>query len=104
MNWLELKNKDGSFSAFLPMLLLAWTMVTLAGLQTYGLLSERDQLATALANQAAPLEEAQRVRAQLQSLATGAADLAAQGNENAQRLIAELAKQGVTVNPSTTAP
>ena len=104
MAWLNLKQPDGSFSPFLPLLLLAWTLVTLAGLQTYGLLSERDQLATALTNQAAPLEEAQRVRAQLQSLATGAADLAEQGNENAQRLIDELAKQGVTVNPSVATP
>ncbi|MDJ0928017.1 MAG: hypothetical protein QNJ73_10255 [Gammaproteobacteria bacterium] len=104
MAWIELKNRDGSFSPFLPLLLLAWTLVTLAGLQTYGLLSERDQLATALVNQATPMEEAQKIRAQLQSLATGAADLAVQGNENAQRLIDELARQGVTVNPSSTAP
>ncbi len=84
------------YPAFLPLLLLSWSLVTLAGLQLYSLLQERDSLATLQANQASALEEARQVRAQLRSLLAGANDLAQAGNTNAQRLLDELARAGNT--------
>ncbi|RMF98091.1 MAG: hypothetical protein D6727_03920 [Gammaproteobacteria bacterium] len=89
------------FTVFLPLLLLSWSIVTLAGLQLYSLLQERDDLASLEAQQASALEEAKKIRAQLRSLAVGAADLAQAGNPNAQRLLDELARQGVRVEPSS---
>ena len=85
---------------FVPVLLVALSVVAMMGAQTFQLLQQRSNLDTARKNQDAALAESQRVRAQLQSIAQGTADLALLGNKNAQFIVDELAKQGITVTGS----
>ena len=91
-------------SVFLPLLLLALSLLAMAGFQTYQLLQQRTNLEALRANQESVVLESQRIRSQLQSIAEGTADLAATGNENAQRIVDELARQGITVTGSATPP
>ncbi len=94
------REAPGSDSAYLPLLMLSVTLLASVALQSYSLWSERQNYARALTNQAEPLAEAQKTRQQLESIAVGAADLAVTGNANAQRLLDELSKLGVSVTPS----
>ena len=70
----------------------------MAGFQTIQLKRERDVLNERHTLQEEPLKESQSVREQLQSVATSTAELAKNGNDNAQRIIDQLGKAGITVN------
>jgi hypothetical protein len=91
-------------SLFLPLLLVAASVVAMAGFQTYQLLLQQSNLDTVSADQEGAMEEAREVRAQLQSIARGTADLAASGNQNAKLLIDELARQGIRVTANGVLP
>lgn len=91
-------------SLFAPVLLLALSLLAMAGFQTWQLLQQQGNLQTVRANQETAVEESRRIRAQLQSLTQGTADLAAAGNQNAQRIVDELARQGVTLTASEAPP
>ena len=91
-------------SLFAPVLLLALSLVAMTGFQTWQLVQQQGNLETVRANQETAVQESQRVRAQLQSLTRGTADLAAAGNPNAQRVVDELARQGVTLTASEELP
>lgn len=68
------------------------------GFQTTQLLRERGTLQAIRANQEAPVQEAAKLRTQLDSIARGTQDLANQGNQNAKTIVAELQKRGITIN------
>lgn len=87
----------GIRSLFLPVLLIALSLLAMTGFQTWQLLQQQANLETLRVNQEPAVQESQRIRAQLQAISRGTADLAKQGNENAQFVIDELAKQGITV-------
>ena len=87
-------------SPFLPLLLLALAMLVTLAFQCFVLISERETLTTTAERQNEPIEQAQRVRAQLQNLLGGAAQLAGQGNDNAAKLLAELKNRGINVRLS----
>ena len=72
---------------FVPVLLVALSVVAMMGAQTFQLLQQRSNLETARKNQDSALAESQRVRTQLQSIGQGTADLALQGNKNAQFIV-----------------
>jgi hypothetical protein len=91
---------EGPRSIFPPLLLLALSLLAMAGFQAYQLVLQQNNLQALRANQEPAVAESQRIRAQLQSITQGTADLAAAGNENAQRIIDELARQGITVTGS----
>jgi hypothetical protein len=84
--------------ALLTIALLAW-----AGFQTFQLARERSILQRVKAGQEAPLQQAAKVRAQLDSIAKRTLELAQQGNAGAATIVEELAKRGVTINPSSPA-
>lgn len=86
-------------SAFVPLLVLLLTTATWTGFQTYQLRQEFRNLTTARANQEAPLQQAQRVRQSLETLAAQTKRLADAGNPNARIVVGELARRGVTINP-----
>jgi hypothetical protein len=86
--------------ALLTVSLLVWT-----GFQTFQLVRERGALQRLRAGQEAPMQQGAKVRAQLDSIAKRTLELAQQGNAGAATIVEELAKRGVTINPSTsTAP
>ena len=83
---------------FWPSALLAVAIVSWLGFQTWQLIGERIQLQMTRATQDQPLEQAQKLRASLDTLATSTQSLAAQGSVAARTVVEELAKRGVTIN------
>jgi len=89
---------------FVPLLLIVLSLLAMAGFQTWQLVQQQSNLDQLRADQASAVEESQRVRSQLQSIAQGTADLALVGNKNAQFIVDELSKQGITVTGSAGVP
>jgi len=90
-------------SPFVPLLLLALTLVTWVAFQTYQLSNESRQLTQLRSGQDAQVEAAGKVRASLDTVATATAQLADGGNASARVLVAELRKRGITINPTAPA-
>jgi hypothetical protein len=97
-------------SLLIPVALVVLASFVWAGFQTIQLVRERETLRTIRANQENPVQEATKLRTQLDSIARGTAELANQGNPNAKTIISELQKRGITVNlnnppaPATSQP
>lgn len=87
-------------SIFMPLLLLASALVLWFGFQTVQLVSERSELVVIKGNQSAQVDAAAKIRVALDSLAASTQRLANSGNANAQLIVQELAKRGVTINPN----
>ena len=88
-----------SWGVFIPMLLVITALVAQSLYQAVQLSNERTALEAQHTAQTQPLDEAQNVRAQVESLAGATAALAEQGNPNAARLRDYLRQQGVTIRP-----
>jgi hypothetical protein len=88
---------------FVPLLLLMIGLLIWSGAQMFQLFSERSTLKTLLSNQAAPFAASQKMRVQLDAVASGTQRLADQGNQNARLVVEELRKRGITISP-TAAP
>jgi len=93
---------ERSFSPYLPMFLLALALLTSLSFQTFSLVNEATQLKTAIASQDKAIEESQKIRTQLQELASQTLALANEGNANASTLIDEMHKKGVTIQGTPT--
>lgn len=94
------RDKSASrYSVFIPILLLASSLVLMTGFQWMQLMRESETLQQRLAQQKEPLEEVTKVRQQLEAVAQGTALLAREGNSNARKLLEQLRKYGITVNP-----
>ena len=87
-----------TIDSFWPSALLSMAFVAWLGFQTWQLIGERSQLQMARATQDQPLEQAQKLRVSLDTLATSTQSLAAQGSVSARTVVEELAKRGVTIN------
>ena len=79
----------------LPLAILTTAVLVMAGLQSWALWNERARLDHALATQQPTIDQAKKMRAQLDSLSRETARLAEAGNPNAQALLQELARKGV---------
>lgn len=86
-------------SVFFPILLLASSLALMTGFQSMQLMREGETLQQRQAQQKGLLEEATKVRQQLEAVAQGTALLAREGNNNARQLLEQLRKAGITVNP-----
>ena len=93
-----------TYSPFLPLLLIAATLLILTIFQSTQLIRERSALNQVKINQDNPIQESQKVRSQLESIAKKTAQLAEQGNPNARLIVEELKKSGVTINPNFPSP
>jgi hypothetical protein len=93
------QSQEGGRSYFIPLFLIAIALVIWTGFQTTQLWKERKYLKTVLDNQNPTVEQAQKLRAQLDSVAKGTLQLANQGNSNAKIIVEELRKKGITINP-----
>jgi hypothetical protein len=80
-------------------MLLTLTVLLSLGFNTFSLIRERGNLIAIQEKQQATIEQAERVRAQLDSIAQRTLQLAQQGNAGAAIIVEQLAKRGVTINP-----
>jgi hypothetical protein len=91
-------------SPFLPLLLLVIAFLGWTILQTTELFREHFALNATRVQQAAPLAQAQKIRAATDSLASKTEKLAEGGNASAQIVIAQLKQRGITINPNASTP
>lgn len=81
----------------LPLILTTVSLLVWFGFQTVELVVERGNLIMLRGNLEAPMQESQKVRAQLETLITKTAELANQGNASAKIAIEELEKRGIPI-------
>jgi 7-keto-8-aminopelargonate synthetase-like enzyme len=93
-----------SANVFVPICLLAVAMVVWSGFQASQLYQERSNLATLRSNQETTFRNAEKMRAQLEALASGTQKLATAGNRNAQAVVGALQQRGITINPEAKKP
>jgi hypothetical protein len=72
--------------------------------QTVQLVRERNHLTQLHSSQESALQDAAKVKAQIDAIASDTARLAAEGNPGARRIIAELKRRGFNVGAEPTAP
>ena len=85
------------YSTALPLLLAMFTLVLWFGFQAWQLVAERNNLKVLAANQATMYANAQKMRAQLDAIASGTAEPAREGNVNAAQVVQALASKGITI-------
>jgi len=93
-----------AYSPFLPLLLLVLAGVAWPAFQCYQLINEKQALATVHTNQNKPFEDSGKLRNSLDGIARDTALLASKGNPGAKLIVDELARRGVTINPSAPPP
>jgi hypothetical protein len=76
----------------LTLVVLSWCAWTV--FQTVQFVRERNHLTELRANQETPIQEATKVRAQIEAITADTVKLAAAGNVGAQRIVLELQKRG----------
>jgi hypothetical protein len=87
-------------SAFVPLLLLGIAFTAWTVFQTVELVGERTNLHSVRTAQQQQLEQSQRVRTALSSLAADTQKLADGGDAGAKQVIDRLHQNGITVNPN----
>ena len=98
--WRRREHGERGYSPFLPLLLLAVIAVAWPAFQCYQLVNEKQALATVFGNQTRPFDDSGKLRTSLEGIARETALLAAKGNPSAKLIVDELARRGVTINPS----
>ena len=88
------------YSPFLPLLLLVLGAVAWPAFQCYQLANEKQAIATIFGNQIRQFDDSGKLRNSLDGLARDTALLAAKGNASAKLIVDELARRGVTIDPS----
>jgi hypothetical protein len=101
---LDVEKNQSSFVIFIPLSLLAISWLLWTIFQLVMLISEGSNLKTLKANQENTVQQAVRLRAQLDSIAAKTAVLASKGNPGAKTIVDELRKRGVTINPDANKP
>jgi hypothetical protein len=94
---------DG-YGVFLPLLLLLVSSVGWFGFQASQLVAERTILRQSREAQQVQVQQSQQLRDSLDALASDTARLAERGNPNAQLVVDELRKRGVTIDPGAGQP
>ena len=83
------------------LLLITIALVIWFSFQTVQLFDERQNLKTMYDNQAQIIAKAGKMRGQLDAIAAGTQQLADQGNTNAQTIVQQLAKSGISIKQPT---
>jgi len=89
------------FSTEPALALVALALLLVAVLETAQLATQYETLSGVRAAQEASVSEVGRVRRQLDALAGETARLAASGNADAQAVVDEMRRQGITLHPPT---
>ena len=87
------------YNPFVPLLLMIVAALGWYAFQTVALIRDYRGLDETRAAQAIPIEQAEKVRAATESLASKTQKLADGGNANAQLIVANLKQRGITINP-----
>ena len=95
---------EAPYSPFLPLAVLTLAVVAWFGYQTVQLVAERTAQHKAIGDQEQVVQNATKMRVQLDALAAETQRLADQGNPNAKLLVEELRKRGITINPNASKP
>ena len=90
---------SGLRGPFLPLLLVGIAFLGWSGFQSWELLRERSALETLRITQIQPLEKSQKLRAELDAIASNTQRLADSGDASAKLIVDELRKRGITINP-----
>jgi hypothetical protein len=94
------ETKYQSSIVFIPMCLLAVAWTLWAVFQMIMLFQEGSNLKTLKANQEPTVQQAMKLRAQLDSIAAKTAELAAKGNSGAKSIVDALKQRGITIDPN----
>ena len=94
----SLQPEPTAYTAFLPLLLISLALLFWSVFQTVQLVSESKAMKEAIGNQETLMQNATKLRASLDAIAGQTKKLAEQGNPNAQLLVDELKKRGITIN------
>jgi len=99
-----MNNKQAGETGILPLVVTLVLVCILVqnGYQTYQILNDQETLGQQIAAQESTVRDAEKVRAQLLSIAGQTAVLAEKGNPNAIRLVEQLKAQGVVFHPPAT--
>lgn len=89
---------EGRYSPFVPLLVFFLAAAAWSGFQYRQLQLEKATLAALHAGQQTLVEQAQKVRTTLDTLALETQKLADGGNASAQVVVDELRKRGITIN------
>ncbi|MCU0922214.1 MAG: hypothetical protein MUF16_18110 [Burkholderiaceae bacterium] len=84
----------------IPVFLLVLALLLMTAFQLSDLLRDRTVLQQRLSELDKPLQEAAKVKGQVEAVARGVALLAQQGNAGAQAIVEQLRQAGITVNPN----
>jgi hypothetical protein len=82
----------------LPVSLVAFVVFLFLAFQFTQVMRDRDAMHQALAQQDKPMEDVQKLQAQLNSLAIGTQKLADNGDKDAKAIIDRMNKLGISVN------
>ncbi len=85
----------------LPLILLTVSLLVWFGFQTAQLILERRSLVSVSGNFQSAVQEAQKLRKQLETLITKTAELAKQGNTSAKKAVEELEQKGIPIQTGT---
>jgi hypothetical protein len=83
----------------LPIILVVVSLFVLMAFETAEAIHDRGALADLRRSQEPTVQEAIKLRQQLESLAGKTAQLAAEGDEDAKTVVDQMKKQGVNLNP-----
>jgi F0F1-type ATP synthase membrane subunit b/b' len=85
-------------SVSLPVILVIVSLLVLMGFLTYEAVQDREALLDLQRAQEPTIQQAIKVRQQLETLAGGTTQLATEGDENAKAIVDEMKRQGVTLS------
>ena len=83
----------------LPVILIAVSLFVLMAFETFQATQDRSALADQRRSQEPTVQEAIKLRQQLETLAGRTAQLAAEGDEGAKTVVDQMKRQGVTLTP-----
>ena len=84
---------------WLPVILVVLSLFVLMAFETFEAIHDRGALADLRRSQEPTVQEAVKLRQQLELLAGKTAQLAAEGDEAAKTVVDQMKKQGVNLNP-----
>jgi hypothetical protein len=83
----------------LPVILITVSLFGLMAFETFQAIHDRGALADLRRSQEPTVQEAIKLRQQLETLAGRTAQLAAEGDEGAKTVVDQMKRQGVTLSP-----
>jgi len=94
------QQRDGAIGSLqLPVILAVVALFVLMAFETGEAIHDRGALSDLRRSQEPTVQEAVKLRQQLESLAGGTAKLVAEGDDGAKTVADQMKRQGVTLNP-----